>query len=326
MFCNFIIEDVDPKVQCRFCISVCAAHILRRRGNIALYRKNVILKQKRGMSDMPDMNQIRQLVAIADAGTISKAAEQLHLSQPALTRSIQRLEREWNVSLFDRTKNRVVLNATGEVAVLHARRILTDVDGMTRAVREYERSLHTIAIGSCAPGPVPELYQLLSGSFSGMTILSERCTGDELVSRLLDGTYQIIITDKPIEQTGVLCSPFCDERLYLMVQASHPLAEKTEGVYFADLAGETMLLYNDIGVWQKIVDEKLKQTTFILQDRDEAFNALLAASALPAFSTDLTLRNRNRYKENRIAIPFLDPEAVATFYCSVLRKNKKYLP
>ena len=56
---------------------------------------------------MPEMNQIQQLLAIADTGTISKAAEQMHLSQPALTRSIQKLESEWGVTLFDRKKNKV---------------------------------------------------------------------------------------------------------------------------------------------------------------------------------------------------------------------------
>lgn len=48
---------------------------------------------------MPELNQLRQLVIIAESGTISKAAEIIHISQPALTRSIQKLESEWNVTL-----------------------------------------------------------------------------------------------------------------------------------------------------------------------------------------------------------------------------------
>lgn len=53
---------------------------------------------------MAELNQFYQLVAIADTGTLSKAAEIVHISQPALTRSIQKLEAEWNVTLFDRQK------------------------------------------------------------------------------------------------------------------------------------------------------------------------------------------------------------------------------
>ncbi len=80
---------------------------------------------------MPELNQLHQLVTIANVGTISKAAEIIHLSQPALTRSMQRLESEWNVTLFDCQKNKVALNKTGELAVQYARRILDDVENMT---------------------------------------------------------------------------------------------------------------------------------------------------------------------------------------------------
>ena len=51
---------------------------------------------------MLELYQLVQLLAIAECGTISKAAEQLHLSQPALSRSMQKLEEELQVTLFDR--------------------------------------------------------------------------------------------------------------------------------------------------------------------------------------------------------------------------------
>ena len=69
----------------------------------------------------------------------------------------------------------------------------------------------------------------------------------------------------------------------------------------------------------------MQQTQFIVQDQDEAFNALLRLSALPAFATNLTLKRRDR-RENRVIIPFLDPEAKITFYCCVRKENQSYLP
>lgn len=92
---------------------------------------------------MAELNQFYQLVAIADTGTLSKAAEIVHISQPALTRSIQKLEAEWNVTLFDRQKNKITLNQTGELAVQYARRVLDDVENMTKVIQAYERSLRT---------------------------------------------------------------------------------------------------------------------------------------------------------------------------------------
>lgn len=274
---------------------------------------------------MPEMNQIQQLVAIADTGTISKAAEQMHLSQPSLTRSIQKLESEWGVTLFDRKKNKVTLNQTGELAVQYARQVLHDVDSMTMAVKNFERSLRTISIGSCAPGPIMALHPFLLERFSGFSILSEEKPQEQLLDDLRSKAYQIIITDIPIDEPEILCRRYCEERLYLTVPPAHPMAARTDGITFSDLAGETMLLFRDIGVWEKVVKEKLAQTKFILQDQDEAFTALLEASALPAFATNLTLRYANR-SQNRVCLPLLDPEARITFYCSVLNENKKFLP
>ena len=58
---------------------------------------------------MLETNQLSQLITVADTKTLSKAAEILHISQPALTRSIQKLESELNVTLFDRQKNKITL-------------------------------------------------------------------------------------------------------------------------------------------------------------------------------------------------------------------------
>ena len=85
-----------------------------------------------------------------------------------------------------------------------------------------------------------------------------------------------------------------------------------------------MLLYHEIGIWRKLVDQKMTQTKFILQDQDEAFNALIQASALPVFISDLTLERRDALP-NRIVLPILDQEAHITFYCSVHKRNRSFL-
>lgn len=274
---------------------------------------------------MAELNQFYQLVAIADTGTLSKAAEVVHISQPALTRSIQKLEAEWNVTLFDRQKNKITLNQTGELAVQYARRVLDDVENMTKVIQAYERSLRTISIGSCAPGPLLELYPILTERFSGMTISSEMRNPDILLPELEKNTYQLIITTHPIEAPNMICREFRTEQLYLTVPPAHPLANRHSGIYLEELAGETMLLYKEIGVWSSLIETKMAQTKFILQDQEEAFASLVQASALPAFATNLTLDNGDR-RQNRAILPILDPEATITFYCCVHQSNKAYLP
>lgn len=274
---------------------------------------------------MLETNQLSQLITIADTKTLSKAAEILHISQPALTRSIQKLESELNVTLFDRQKNKITLNKTGELAVSHARRILADVEHMTQSIQAFERSLHTISIGSCAPAPIVELLYYLTEKFATMTFSSETVNPDSLVLGLKNNTYQIIITNSPVKDSEICCREFCREQLFLTIPPAHPLAAKKDGIFADELAGETMLLFKEIGIWESFIKAKMSQTDFIIQDRDDAFNALIRASALPAFATNLTLK-RNDRRQNRIIIPFLDDEAKMTFYCSTLNKNKIYLP
>lgn len=274
---------------------------------------------------MLETNQLSQLITVADTKTLSKAAEILHISQPALTRSIQKLESELNVTLFDRQKNKITLNKTGELAVSHARRILADVEQMTQSIQAFERSLHTISIGSCAPAPIVELLYYLTEKFATMTFSSETVNPDSLVLGLKNNTYQIIITNSPVKDSEICCREFCREQLFLTIPPAHPLAAKKDGIFADELAGETMLLFKEIGIWESFIKTKMSQTDFIIQDRDDAFNALIRASALPAFATNLTLK-RNDRRQNRIIIPFLDDEAKMTFYCSTLNKNKIYLP
>lgn len=172
---------------------------------------------------MLETNQLSQLITVADTKTLSKAAEILHISQPALTRSIQKLESELNVTLFDRQKNKITLNKTGELAVSHARRILADVEQMTQSIQAFERSLHTISIGSCAPAPIVELLYYLTEKFATMTFSSETVNPDSLVLGLKNNTYQIIITNSPVKDSksaaasSAVNSFFSQSRLHILL-------------------------------------------------------------------------------------------------------------
>ena len=102
---------------------------------------------------MLDLNELEQITAFADMGTLSLAAEKLHISQPTITRTMQHLEEIFGVSLFIRGKNKIMLNDTGIKAVEQARQLLLAADNALRTVRAFDKSLHTITISSCAPAP-----------------------------------------------------------------------------------------------------------------------------------------------------------------------------
>ena len=102
---------------------------------------------------MIEIYLLEQLAAVAEHGTLLKASEALHLSQPALSRSMKKLEAQLGVQLFDRENSKISLNDTGAHAVDYAKRILALDREMAEGVAEYERRRRIVSLGSCAPFP-----------------------------------------------------------------------------------------------------------------------------------------------------------------------------
>jgi DNA-binding transcriptional LysR family regulator len=75
-----------------------------------------------------EFHQLAAFVAVAEAGTIAIAAKRLHITQPAITRKLHKLEADLGVQLFDRTHNRMILTAAGRHFLWDAREILAMVD------------------------------------------------------------------------------------------------------------------------------------------------------------------------------------------------------
>lgn len=98
-----------------------------------------------------ELYELRQFVAFADCGTLSEAAEILHLSQPALSRNMKKLEEELGVPLFLRRKNRLELGENGAYLLELARSVLADADALAEKVRAFDRKKRTISLGMCAP-------------------------------------------------------------------------------------------------------------------------------------------------------------------------------
>ncbi len=261
---------------------------------------------------MFELYQLEQLLAVAECGTLSNAADRLHISQPALSRSMQRLEAELKVPLFLRQKNRVELNENGRLAVEYAQQIVGQSRSMISRIQAFDRSQRTILIGSCAPVPLWEIPPVLSGLYPDMTISSEIRENGVLLQGLRDNAYQLIVLPFPVEESGITCVKYGEEHLFFSLPPAHPLSGR-KALYMKDLNGETMLLRNRLGFWRDIADRKMPDTRFLEQE-DIAFEELVRSSALPNFVTDVVLR-REGNPTNRVNIPILDEEANVTYYC-----------
>lgn len=271
---------------------------------------------------MLNLEMLEELVAFADYGTLSRAAEMLHISQPSLSRSMQKLEDELQVDLFDHGKNRLTLNETGEYAVGYARKLLEEAGQMEDSVQSFDRRQNTIAVGSAAPAPLWNIAICCSQAFPGKSLTTELKDETSLLQGLLaKDLYQLIVLPYPVEDSRCGCFFYEAENLMLCIPKTHPLASR-ESVRFADFDGESMIVFSQIGFWDSIHRRNLPDSHFIMQNDQADVHELADNSDLPTFITDLSLAMNGMYGKNRVAVPISDEDAHAEFYC-VYRKDEE---
>lgn len=293
---------------------------------------------------MLDLEELKQLIAFADMGTLSKVAEEFNISTPSITRSMKNIEECMGVSLFNRSKNRIELNDTGKLAVEYARKLISEVEQMVEHIRIYDEKKKTIVVKSCAPAPLWRLLKKLQSRCAGKTIASEICRNEDVMQYLAQNECDIAIlpyninavtSDEQQKQdgqgeaagqekhnknlkeanltlSGWKVAEFMVEHLYVCVPKTHKLAEY-KSVKFAELNGFNFLLKSELGFWDTLCHKMMPSSKFLVQTDEAVFDEIVNASSLPCFTTDYFADYESIYKE-RVNIPITDEEANVTFY------------
>lgn len=259
-----------------------------------------------------ELMQLEQLITVAECGTLSGAALRLHISQPALSRSMQRLEEDLQLTLFDRRKNKITLNQNGQLAVDYAQRILHQAHDMATQLRAFDRSRHTLLLGFCAPIPQQELVSVASSLYPELTIASELRGTAELEQGLQDGTYQAVVLPHATNDETLICARYKTEKLFLSLPPTHRLA-KCKALHFKDIDGENVLLYTQIGFWNEVCRQEMPHAHFLLQQDQYTFVELIRSSALPCFASDITMQQSDE-PSDRVILPILDASACVTYH------------
>ncbi len=269
---------------------------------------------------MFELHQLEQLLAIEKYHTLSAAAEHLNISQPALSRSIQRLEDELEVTLFTRQRNKLDFNEDGLLALSYAKKIIDESNEMKSALQAAAKARRTISIGSIAPYPMWQLTPEISRMYPAMSVQSEMMDAEHLEAGLASGEYQVIITNDPTHDADTICMEYCEEDLYASLPPAHPLASRNE-ISLSDLNGQSVLQYSDVGFWTDILKKKLPDSMFLYQSDMNALNELRKSSALPAFATNLT--GGGPENEHRVMVPLTDDEVNVIFYLKYKKTNRE---
>lgn len=207
-----------------------------------------------------EFRQIRYFATLARRLHFGRAAEELFITQPALSQQIRSLEQELGVELFDRSGRRVDLTTAGGAFLVWAERILSDVESAQTEMQEFAGLLRgRVVIGTIPaqalggidlPGLLAEFHALRPGI---EIVLREDIT-EELVRRLGSGQVDLALA----VQTGddlppaVVTKPLFTEDLVLMVPAHHALATRRQ-VRLAELEHEPFVFRKRGSVNRKLV-------------------------------------------------------------------------
>lgn len=264
---------------------------------------------------MVDYNILEQFVTFYRTGTLRETAEKMHISQPTLTRNMQKLETEFEVPLFHRTKNSISLNDTGLLAAEEAEMLLKQTENMLRHARDFDRQNRTITLGTCTPVCVPELIRHITDLYPTAAISSETKNVPQLLDGIKNGTYQLVLLPFCPEDDNLSCRKWGEEHLSFLLPKRHRFARR-KSLSVSEMNGENMLLFQDIGFWHDLVVEKMPDSRFLVQTERYTFSELTQNSTMPIFTTDYF---QNPFPDtasaiSRVAVPITDPEFNVSYY------------
>ncbi|MGI6230857.1 MAG: LysR family transcriptional regulator [Tractidigestivibacter sp.] len=271
---------------------------------------------------MIEIYLLEQLDAFAHNGTLTKASEELHISQPALSHSMKKLEAETGMSLFSRDGKRMTLTETGEIAARYASRILSDEREMLDQMAQKERSLRSIVLGSCAPMPIARLIPVLQMLFPDKSVITEmRDSDDVLLQGLRNRTDQLAILHEKPKEAGIFYQRYVRESICLYVPESHPLARR-QSVTLKEISGMRIVAHRHIGFWLKVCERAIPKSNLLIQDSMDAMDELAESSTIAMFNSDAMIIDGFEQR-GRVAVPISDPEMTTTYYVACLDSEKE---
>lgn len=210
------------------------------------------------------LRHIRYLLAVADQGNFSRAAETLHVSQPTLSQQIKQLEDELGVELLDRTGRAVRPTDAGAAYIEHARKMLLELEAGKRAiddVRDLSRGTLRLAL---TPTFIPYLAGPLIRDFIAqypgihLTVL-ERSLND-IEAELGADAIDIAIAFTGVRNPDIECIPLLVESLGLMVGQYHPFFGRNKlWISPSELPSQRLVLLTKDFITRTCIDDYCRQ-------------------------------------------------------------------
>ena len=192
-----------------------------------------------------ELRHLRIVCAIAEAGSVTKAAAALGLAQPALTTQLQRIERALGGALFERDRRGTRPTALGDLVLARARVLLPALRGLQSEATELISAgqVTRFRVGATSGPVVAGLMQRLTTAHPAQRVsVHTTWSMNEIAQKVLGGDLDFALVGAcaeslPAHAPGLVWQPVSIDAVWVLLSADHPLASRAE-VTLADLAGE----------------------------------------------------------------------------------------
>jgi len=182
---------------------------------------------------------LRAVIAVIEERNFTRAAERLHLSQPAFSALIQNVEEGLGARLFERSTRNVTLTPEGRLFAESARRVLSDFDGMVANFRDHAQRrrgrVSIAALPSLAAGWLPGVLAEYHSRFPGVEIALIDTLSEQCLAHVRSGRADFALASAGDKDADLASEALCADAFHLVCRSDHPLATQ-RSIRLRDLA------------------------------------------------------------------------------------------
>lgn len=263
------------------------------------------------------LTQLRYALVLKKHQNFKKAAEQLEISQPALSVQIQKLEDEIGIKLFNRSGSPIQVTRDGELFLIKAQEVVNNAKQLSNFANElkddYSGSLEIGVIATLAPFLVPLFSHAIQKDYPNLQLIFKESTTEVIVNSVRSGELDAGIISTPIDVYGIHSIPLFYERFYLYSSES---GESANEMKLEDINYDQLWLLNEGNCFRDQINDFCdlksirKGKKFIYQSNSiDALIRIVDTHGGVTILPELTTLSLNEYQEENLKMIYGKPKA-----------------
>ena len=262
------------------------------------------------MHDPVELRHLRYFLAVAEAGSFSRAADRLGISQPSVSQQMRDLEAGLRVSLFQRRGKRILLTSAGLIFQEHARVILRQLENFLQELSsepgQLRGALHVGVVPILNVALMPDLLGLFAAKHPGINLTVDEISSTEIETALEEGRMDVGLGFLTRHSPNLRYERLCTDEFALIVSEAHPWWRRRV-VQFSELHQQRLLQLSDTFVMRRMTDQiclrhQVRPRTVAELNAIETLLRSLAPLKAAALMPKIALRGREGLKLKAIRL------------------------